>query len=80
MNCLEFRQLALADPYDPALTEHAAGCVKCTKFRQEILDMDSDLEKAFAIPVPEGLAARVLLNQSLSDRPKPLPLLRSLPR
>ncbi len=70
MNCLEFRQLALADPYDPALLDHVADCAKCTSFRQEILDMDSDLEKAFAIPVPEGLAARVLLNQSLSTRPK----------
>lgn len=42
-------------------------CSQCSRFRQEILELDSDIEKALAVEVPEGLAARVLLNQSLSN-------------
>lgn len=76
MNCLEFRQRVLADPYDPELREHAENCEKCRGFRQEILDMDSELEKALKVPVPEGLAARVFLNQSLESQPKPTPWVR----
>ncbi len=72
MNCLEFRQLVLVDPYDPELEVHAESCQQCTKFRADVLDMDSDIEKALAVEVPEGLAARVLLNQSLSDKKKPV--------
>lgn len=69
MNCLEFRRLALEDPYDPSLEEHAESCQQCNGFRAEILAMDSDIEKALNVEVPEGLAARILLNQSLSSRP-----------
>lgn len=71
MNCLEFRYLVLTDPYDSALDEHAETCQACTRFRSEIHDMDSDAEKALAIEVPDGLAARILLNQSLSAAPRP---------
>lgn len=71
MNCLEFRQLALADPYDPALDAHGEGCQQCSSFRSEILDMDSDIEKALKVEVPEGLAARVLLNQSMATEKTP---------
>ena len=67
MNCLEFRQLALADPYDSALDVYAESCPQCTKFREEILSIDNDIEKALNVEVPEGLAARILLNQSLSE-------------
>ena len=67
MNCIEFRHLILTDPYskDSAAEAHLASCDQCARFRQEILDMDSDIEKALAIPVPDGLANRILLNQSL---------------
>lgn len=67
MNCLEFRHLILTDPYrkDSEAEAHLATCVKCTAFRQEVLDLDSDIEKALSIEVPDGLADRILLNQSL---------------
>lgn len=70
MNCLECRQLILADPDDTACTEHLSGCEQCTRFREEIVAMDHDVALAFKVPVPEGLAARVLLNQSLTHRQK----------
>lgn len=72
MNCLEFRHLILTDPYDkPSDAEaHLETCVQCTRFRQEILDLDSDIEKALNVEVPEGLASRILLNQSLTEKPK----------
>lgn len=67
MNCLEFRHLILSDPYtkDSEAEAHLATCEKCTAFRQEVLDMDSNIDKALSIEVPEGLANRILLKQSL---------------
>tara|TARA_R110002072_G_scaffold64_15_gene528 strand:- start:16455 stop:17177 length:723 start_codon:yes stop_codon:yes gene_type:complete len=70
MNCLEFRHLILSDPYaKPSEAEaHLETCAQCRRFRQEVLDLDSDIEKALNIEVPEGLAARVLLNHSLQEQ------------
>ena len=72
MNCLEFRHLILTDPYaKPSEAEaHLEACAQCTRFRQEILDLDSDIEKALNVDVPEGLASRILLSQSLKENPK----------
>jgi hypothetical protein len=67
MNCLEFRQVILADPHDATLDAHAASCEQCGRFREEILSMDKDIEQALNVPIPENLAARVLLKQSLSS-------------
>ncbi|MFN3236892.1 MAG: DUF3379 family protein [Pseudomonadales bacterium] len=67
MNCLEFRQIILADPHDSTLDAHAASCEQCARFREEILNMDKDIEQALNVPIPENLAARVVLNQSLSS-------------
>lgn len=67
MNCLEFRQIILADPHDSTLDAYAASCEQCARFREEILNMDKDIEQALNVPIPENLAARVLLNQSLSN-------------
>lgn len=69
MNCIEFRHLILTDPSaKPSEAEaHLETCAQCTRFKQEILDLDSDIEKALSIEVPEGLAARIMLNQSLKQ-------------
>jgi hypothetical protein len=71
MNCLEFRHLILTDPSaNPSEAKaHLETCAQCTRFKQEILDLDSDIEKALSVEVPEGLAARILLNQSLKQTP-----------
>ena len=67
MNCLEFRQIKLSDPYAPdaALDQHRDGCDLCSQFEQEISIRDANIHKALSVEVPEGLAARILLNQSL---------------
>ncbi|MEO2176240.1 MAG: DUF3379 family protein [bacterium] len=67
MYCLEFRQIKLSDPYtpDPAMDQHRDGCDFCSQFEQEISTLDANIHKALSVEVSEGLAARILLNQSL---------------
>ncbi len=70
MNCLEYRRIRLADPYTqtPALSAHKSECESCQKFDMNIRQFDEDLHQALKIDVPEGLAARILLNQSLQAK------------
>jgi hypothetical protein len=72
MNCLEFRQVKLSDPYtqDPVADAHRDGCEGCTQFEQEISTLDANIHKSLSVEVPEGLAARILLNQSLKHSPR----------
>lgn len=72
MNCIEFRQLKLADPYQVSseANEHKLTCSKCSRFENEILDLDSTLRSALSVDVPEGFAAKVLLSQSLQSHPR----------
>jgi anti-sigma factor RsiW len=73
MNCLEFRRLKLTDPYvtDTHANEHRDQCATCSAFEREILMLDSELRGALAVEVPEGFAAKVLLNQSLQPERRP---------
>jgi hypothetical protein len=66
MNCLEFRRLALIDPLHPgqAALDHAAGCPQCARFHQALCQQEEALYRALCVPVPEGLADRVLLKRS----------------
>jgi hypothetical protein len=63
MNCLEFRRLALANPQHPgpAALEHEAACPACARFYLELRQQEEVLYQALSIPIPEGLADRVLL-------------------
>jgi hypothetical protein len=72
ISCLEFRRQPLAEPSAalPEMDVHAETCRACREFRREITDMDNDLKQAFGVSVPEGLAARVLLNQSRTQLPR----------
>jgi hypothetical protein len=65
MNCLEFRRLALEDPRrdDPELREHQDGCPQCAAFHSELHAMEAEVREALRVPVPEGLAERVLLRR-----------------
>jgi hypothetical protein len=63
MNCLEFHREKLADPRrlsQPALA-HEGECASCAAFARSVDENERALERAFATPVPEGLAERVLL-------------------
>jgi hypothetical protein len=63
MNCLEFHRQKLADPrrLSAEAQAHARDCQSCAAFARSVDDGERDLQRALAVPVPEGLADRVLL-------------------
>ncbi len=67
MNCLDFRRHALADPLrpKPAAQEHEASCPECARFSRTLRRREEGLCEVLSVPVPEGLADRILL----SNRP-----------
>lgn len=66
MQCLEVRRQLTAEPgsRDPALLAHLAGCSSCAAFARQQQAFEARLAAAVDLPVPEGLSARILLNQS----------------
>ncbi len=72
MNCLECRRLTLIDPNDqnPARATHLATCSGCSTFADQMLKQDELIREAAHIEVPEGFAARILLNHSLQPAPR----------
>lgn len=69
MNCFEFRQFKLSDPYseDTSADTHRDDCDSCQNFEIELADLDNSVHQALNVAVPEGLAARIMLNQSLQQ-------------
>lgn len=67
MTCLEFRREALADPrrLRPAAEAHRLGCPGCAEHLERLRRLDEDLREAARVPVPDGLADRVLLRHHL---------------
>ncbi len=63
MNCLEFHREKLADPrrLSAEAQAHANDCPSCAAFARSVDEGERDLQRALAVPVPEGLADRVLL-------------------
>ncbi len=62
MNCSEFRRRLLVDPRDPALAEAArAGvCEDASQRLAEAIAWEARIGEALAVPVPAGLADRIL--------------------
>ena len=73
MNCIDFRREALAQPLRLAAAagEHAAGCDSCGPFLERLREMDAELHQAMSVPVPDGLADRVLVSQGIRGRRRP---------
>jgi len=73
MNCLEFRRAIGTDPrnLDEAADAHRAQCTRCSDALQRALGFERTLTAAFAVPVPEGLADRLLLAQTTATRHEP---------
>ena len=63
MNCLACRRLLLASPREntPALHEHIEQCADCTRLARNLQAFDRRLARAMRLPVPDGLAERILL-------------------
>lgn len=75
-HCLEVRRVLGAEPQrrDDAILAHCKACAACAAFMQEMLALDSRLGRAMAIPVPEGLEARIVLDASLKHNRRPRPV------
>jgi hypothetical protein len=67
MNCLEVRRKILVEPdcVIAALQTHLDGCAGCREFVRRQQQMEARLQIALDVPLPDGLAARSLLRQSL---------------
>lgn len=73
MNCLDFRRDALAQPLrlgDEARA-HAQSCPACGDFLERQRQYDAELFEALRVPVPDGLAERIVLAQGIRRRKQP---------
>jgi hypothetical protein len=65
MNCLEFRRLALVDPRRTSeeARSHALECAACREVLEKQREADDQLFSALQVPVPDGLADRILVSR-----------------
>lgn len=70
MDCLEFRRLLGSDPHvgDRAAREHLQGCPFCADAYARAQAFEMRLAAALNVPVPDGLADRILLAQLTGER------------
>ncbi len=70
MNCLEFRRLKLADPrhLTSVALSHMSGCATCQTFSLEVGEIDEHLATTLDVPVPDGLAERIILGRKTGER------------
>ncbi|MBL8483922.1 MAG: DUF3379 family protein [Rhodocyclaceae bacterium] len=70
MNCLEFRRRKLADPRrsDGVMDAHQAQCQACQNFARRQLEQEQALTQTLLVPVPEGLAERIIMHSAGKPR------------
>jgi hypothetical protein len=70
MNCLAARRIVTTDITDKssAFVQHVASCTTCKSFYEKQLKFNSVLKKAVEVDVPEGLAARILVEHNLNKK------------
>ncbi|MDT3734699.1 MAG: DUF3379 family protein [Denitratisoma sp.] len=73
MNCLEFRRDKLADPrhLPPEALAHLNDCAACRGFATEVDENEMRLAAVLDVPVPEGLAERIVLRRKTGFRLSP---------
>ena len=73
MNCLEFRRDKLADPrrLSPEAAAHLNDCAACRGFAAEVDENEARLAAVLDVPVPEGLAERIILRRKTQTRFSP---------
>lgn len=73
MNCLEFRREKLADPrrLSPEALAHLGDCAACRGFAAEVDENEARLAAVLDVPVPEGLAERIVLRRKTQTRFSP---------
>lgn len=69
MDDLSFRKAVYADPFtkDQAVIDAAQQDANKKNFWDELKAMENELQQAMNIPVPENLAERLILRQSLTE-------------
>jgi len=69
MNCLEFRRQCRIDPACQAhdYLAHKKGCRACAADAVRQAGLELQLRQAVQVPVPAGLAANILLRQSMRN-------------
>jgi hypothetical protein len=70
MDCLEFRRMLAATPHarDPAMEAHRRDCPACQAAWEQAQHFEDALLDALHVPVPEGLADRIVLAQATGHR------------
>jgi len=65
MNCIEFRRIALANPglLDANMRRHLESCPACAGLSVDLEALEAELRQAVQVPVPEGLAERLLVRR-----------------
>ncbi|MFB3088907.1 MAG: DUF3379 family protein [Acidiferrobacterales bacterium] len=73
MNCLEFRRRCFAEPgnQDNEFVRHKNECAACTDFAEHMRKVNKTLVEALRVDVPENLASRIILRQSLQKSEGP---------
>jgi hypothetical protein len=71
MNCIDFRRMVLVDPrnVDEAARAHAAECAACRDVLEKQREADDRLFAGLQVPVPDGLADRILVARGRRKRP-----------
>lgn len=72
-NCLDFRREKLADPrrLSPEALAHLSDCAACRAFAAEVDENEARLASVLDVPVPEGLAERIVLRRKTQARLSP---------
>jgi hypothetical protein len=70
MNCLEFRRKLAVEPASSVVDflAHREACPRCAEAYGGALAFEGGLRRALSVPVPEGLADRILLRQTTAVR------------
>ena len=70
MNCLSVRRIIATGITDKSneFTEHVASCPACKSFYEKQLKFNSAIKKAVEVDVPEGLAARIMVEHQLNQK------------
>ena len=70
MNCLSARRIISTDAKDKSakLAQHLIECESCSAFYERQLKFNSKLIEAVEVDVPEGLAARILVEHKLRQK------------
>ena len=70
MNCLSARRIISTDvrQKDATLAQHLNECASCSAFYERQLKFNNKLTQAVEVDVPEGLAARILVEHKLNQK------------